>query len=182
MEQVPLPDLDPDPASGRAAKRDLAAALAATDVALNHYEVAPGERVSGLHAHGDQEELFVVLDGEATIETLEGDRLVPADEAVRFARGEYHSVTNDDTRPLSILAIGAPPDSEDVRIPLPCPACDHDFRRPVPTDSGAALACPGCGEETTVTCDACGGGDLYAALGHDGEPVSICRDCGATVR
>lgn len=178
MERVDIePSADGD---GGPARRDLGAALEATDVAVRSYRVQPGDRISGLHAHGDQEELFVVLAGEATVETLQGDRTVGTETAVRFRRGEYHSVTNDGTRPMTVLAIGAPPDSTDVRIPLPCPVCEHDFREPVAADAGAALACPDCGTETTVTCDACGGEDLYAALGHRGTPVSVCRDCGTT--
>jgi hypothetical protein len=57
-------------------------------VAINHYQVPAGEGLpSGLHAHYDQEEVFVVLAGEATFETLrEGEVTVGARAAIRFPR------------------------------------------------------------------------------------------------
>lgn len=180
MEQVTIGDVEPWESGGDATARGLSAILGAEHVAVNHYAVDPGDRVSGLHAHGDQEELFVVLEGTATVETLEGDVEVAAGEAIRFAPGEYQSVTNDTTRELEVLAIGAPSGPEDIRIPLACPECSHEYREPVLTDSGPVLVCPECSTEAPANCSACGGEDLYAALGPKGEPVSVCADCGAT--
>ncbi|AGN02809.1 cupin domain-containing protein [Salinarchaeum sp. Harcht-Bsk1] len=178
MNRVAIDDLESGPTAGTAARHDLSEALVSRHVAINHYVVAPGERISGLHAHGDQEECFLVLDGTATIETLDGEVELDADEAIRFEPGEYQSVTNDAARELALLAIGAPPESEDVRIPLSCPDCDYEYREPALLDSGPALICPDCGFEEPATCPACGGEDLYAALGHHEEPVSVCADCG----
>jgi len=180
MKQVTIDEVEPWPSGGDAAARELGAILGAEHVAINHYTVEPGDRVSGLHAHGDQEEVFLVLEGTATIETLEGDVELESGEAIRFAPGEYQSVTNDATRELVVLAIGAPSDSEDLRIPLPCPECGHDWREPVLTDSGPVLVCPDCGAEAPATCPACGGEEVHAAMGHAGEPVSVCADCGTT--
>ena len=180
MNRVAMDELESGPTAGTAAVHRVSEALGCEHVAINHYAVAPGERISGLHAHGDQEECFVVLEGTATIETLDGDVELASGEAIRFAPGEYQSVTNDDTRELVVLAIGAPSESDEVRIPLACPDCGHDFREPAMLDSGPALVCPDCGSETPATCPACGGEDLHAALGHHGDPVSVCADCGTT--
>ncbi|GAB3681732.1 hypothetical protein GCM10028857_06390 [Salinarchaeum chitinilyticum] len=179
MERVAFDAVDPAPSAGAATAHRLSDVLGTEAVAINHYAVAPGERVSGLHAHGDQEELFVVLEGTATIETLDGPVDVDAGETVRFAPGEYQSVTNDARSSLEVLAIGAPRDSTDIRIPLPCPNCDHEFREPTRTDSGPALTCPACDEQQPAICSACGSHELQAVLDADGEPVSRCSECGA---
>jgi len=182
MERVAIDDLDLAPAAGDAEARRLTGPLGTTDVAINHYRVAPGHRISGLHGHADQEEVFLVADGELTFETLVGgdgrEVPVPAGEAIRFGPGEYQSGRNDGDDAAEVIAVGAPRDSEDVRIPLACPACGHGDVRPELAGEEAVLACPDCGEQVPVECPDCGGGDLLAVLGDDGEPISRCRDCG----
>lgn len=180
MERIALEELEPGTSDVGAAAGGLSAALGATDVTINHYVVAPGDRISGLHAHGDQEEIFLVLEGVATVETLDGKFDVESGVAVRFGPGEYQSVTNQGPRELAVLAIGAPPESEDVRIPIGCPDCGNDFRRPAMLGDGPGLECPECGAGEPAECPECGSADLHAALGGDGEPVSVCGDCGAT--
>lgn len=183
MERLAIDDLDPAPAAGDAEARRLTGPLGATDVAINHYRVSPGDRISGLHGHTDQEEIFLVVGGALTFETLDDrgtSREVPvrAGEAIRFGPGTYQSGRNDGDDVAQVVAIGAPRDSEDVRIPLACPYCAHDDLRPTVADEEAVLACPDCGESVPVACPECGGEDLLAVLGEDGEPVSRCRDCG----
>jgi len=180
MERVAFDAVEPGPSTGAATARRLSDALDADTVAINHYSVASDERVSGLHAHGDQEEIFVVLDGTATIETLDGVVQLESSEVLRFPPGEYQSVRNEHAEPVELLAIGAPPESEDVRIPLPCPDCGHEFRRPSVTESGPVLQCPACGAQEAATCSNCGGESLCAVLGPNGDPVSSCSDCGMT--
>lgn len=180
MERVAFDVVESGPTAGTATAHRLSDVLETDDVAINHYTVASGERISGLHAHGDQEEIFVVLNGTATIETLDGAVEVDTGKVVRFPPGEYQSVTNDGTVPLAVLAIGAPRDSDDVRIPLPCPDCGHEFREPTLTESGPALACPACDVQIPATCPDCGSEDLQAVLDSSGEPVSLCSECGAT--
>ncbi|WP_254862411.1 cupin domain-containing protein [Halovivax gelatinilyticus] len=95
--------------------------LDVSGLAINHYLVPSGERLpAGLHAHADQEELFVVLSGVATFETLDGEVLVEADEIVRFSPGEFQAGKNDHEDLLAVLALGAPAESADVRIPIDC--------------------------------------------------------------
>jgi mannose-6-phosphate isomerase-like protein (cupin superfamily) len=159
----------------------LSEALETDEMAINHYRIPPGDGLpAGLHAHLDQEEVFVVLEGEATFETLPprdgdgsgtaggsaddglpdeaGEVTVEAGEAIRVAPGEFQSGHNDADEDLIVLALGAPPDSEDVRLPFSCPDCGAEHR-PAP-------------------CLDCDGSDLEATLGED-RVVVACRDCGA---
>lgn len=183
MERVSIEGLEASTDGRSRRRRGLSGPLGTTDVAINHYRVPPGERVSGLHAHGDQEEVFLVVDGTITVETYDGEVgrevTVAAGEAVRFAPGEYQSVKNTGDAPATLYALGAPPDSEDVRIPLACPDCGTDHVEPTLGSEGeAVLACPNCGSESVVACPDCGGDRLHARLGESGRPVSACRDCG----
>ena len=180
MERVSVDDVEPDRAGG-ADRHGLTDPLGATDVAINLYRLAPGERASGLHAHTDQEEVFFVVEGEATFETLDGPVVVGAGEVIRFAPGEYHSGTIAEDSAVAVYALGAPPGGGDVRVPLPCPECGHDARRPgLDEDGTPVLICPECAAETGAECPGCGSADVQATLADDGEtPVGVCQDCGA---
>jgi len=64
--------------------------LGTEHVAMNYFELAPGDAFAGgVHAHGDQEEVFYVLSGTATFEVgPERERVdVEAGELIRFAPG-----------------------------------------------------------------------------------------------
>lgn len=185
MEKVAVDDVQPT-ARVDVDQRSLADPLGADAVALNHYRLEPGEAFpSGLHAHADQEELFVVLAGEAAFETYlpggedgpeSGEVTVAAGEAVRFAPGEFQSGRNAGDDELVALALGAPRDSEDVRLPIRCPACDRGDLR-LDTDGGLTVVCPDCGaERVPEDCPECGG-ELRLVLGESGTPVAACRDC-----
>ncbi|MEF8876913.1 MAG: cupin domain-containing protein [Haloarculaceae archaeon] len=132
--------------------RGLADELGTTDVAINHYHLEPGEAfASGMHTHVDQEEVFYVIEGEATFETPEGETAVGAGEAVRFAPGDYQQGRNEGDEPVEALALGAPRESTDVRIPQPCPECgESDNLRAIPTDEGFAFECPECGADVEL--------------------------------
>lgn len=169
-------DLEPDSAA-RGERRSLADPLGAADVAINHYRLDPGERLAGVHAHAAQEEVFVVLEGRLTFETLDGEVAVPAGSAVRFAPGEHKSGKNDAGEPAAVLALGAPPDGGELLVPLSCPDCRHAELRPEFDGTDEALVCPACDRRTTPACPDCGAEDLLAVV-RDGDPVSTCRDCG----
>jgi len=146
MERVSIDEVEPNAFGSDADRRGLSDPLGATDVAVNHYRLDPGERFSGgLHAHMDQEEIFVVIEGEATFETPDELVRVSAGEAVRFAPGEFQSGKNNGDE--TVVALGAPRDSEDVRIPQECPECGHDNVRAIPADDGFDLRCPECETE-----------------------------------
>ncbi|UPV73346.1 cupin domain-containing protein [Halorussus limi] len=203
MEKAAIADAEPEDLGGGEARR-LSDPLDATGLALNRYRIPPGQEFpSGLHAHGDQEEVFVVLAGTATFERLGPDRedagevAVRAGEAVRFAPGEYQSGRNAVSEPRSddseaersessggdadlvALALGAPRDSDDVRVPLDCPECGHGYLHPEAGPDGVTLDCPDC-ETANVPrgCPDCGA-EMRVALGEGSETVVRCPECSA---
>lgn len=183
MRKVSIDEVEPGTVATDADRRGLTAPLGTTDVAISEYRLGPGERFSGgLHAHFDQEELFLVIDGEATFETFEGEIVVEAGEAIRFAPGEFQSGKNASEEKTVAVALGAPRDSDDVRVPIPCPGCGHENTRPTVDESGdgPVLACPDCGVTTEVACSECGSDRKRAVLADDGGAVlDVCLDCGA---
>ncbi|GAB7012486.1 cupin domain-containing protein [Halolamina salina] len=162
-------------------RESLSDALGTTDVAINRYRLPPGEGLpSGLHTHLDQEEVFVVLEGTVTFETLSEPVVVGAGEAVRFAPGEYQTGTNDESSSALVLALGAPKESEQVRVPLDCPDCGHRGLSPA-WDGGVLLTCPDCGgAHRTRGCPECERAEMEVRSGEgEEETVVVCPDCGA---
>ena len=148
MEKVSIGDVEPNAFGSDIDRRGLSDPLETTDFALNRYRLDPGERFSGgMHAHMDQEEVFVIVEGEATFETMDGEVTVGEAEVIRFAPGEFQSGKNDSDGEVVAFAMGAPRDSEDVRLPQDCPECGHDNVRAIPGDDGFDLQCPECGAE-----------------------------------
>jgi mannose-6-phosphate isomerase-like protein (cupin superfamily) len=154
MERVAIDDVEPGTTDDHRShdRRVLTGPLATSDVAVVHYVLEPDERFSGAyHTHEDQEEVFLVVEGEATFETETGTVVVGPDEAVRFAPGEYQTGYNDGDERVVAYALGGPRESTDVRIShiagygdVSCPDCGNDAMRVDPTgDSG--LTCPECG-------------------------------------
>jgi uncharacterized cupin superfamily protein len=179
MERIALEDAPSTGVGASSDRRDLSEPLGATGVAINRYRLAPGDGFpGGLHAHADQEEVFVVREGEATFETLDGEVTAGAGEAVRFAPGEFHSGRNASGEPLVALAIGAPRETADVRLPVACSACDHSDLR-LTGDAHSTFVCPACGGEyRPAPCPSCGCDDLRMTR-SGGSTVAVCADCGA---
>jgi len=150
MQQVRIDEIDSlmGPASVR---RPISRALDAEHVALNHYELEPGETFGfGYHRHPDQEEIFYVLDGTATFETEFGDVEVQAGEAIRFEPGEWQLGRNDGGERLRALALGAPAESS-TEMKRNCDGCGGRQRNRIERAAdGDALVtiCESCGTET----------------------------------
>ncbi|MFC7070686.1 cupin domain-containing protein [Halobaculum lipolyticum] len=155
-------------------------ALDAEHVAVNRYRIPPGEGFpGGLHAHADQEEVFVVVAGAARFETLDGAVRVGAGEAIRFAPGEFQTGENAGEDDLVAVALGAPRGSDDVRVPAACPACGGGSLR-LDTDGEPTFACPHCdAEHVPAPCPDCGCDALAFATDERDDPVVECGDCGA---
>jgi mannose-6-phosphate isomerase-like protein (cupin superfamily) len=148
MEKISIEDVEPGAFGRDIDRRGLSEPLDTGNVAVNRYRLEPDERFSGgLHAHMDQEEVFIVIEGEATFETMDGEVSVAAGEAIRFAPGEFQSGKNAGEEPVVAFALGAPRDTQDVRIPQPCPECGHENVRALPADDGFDLVCPECEAE-----------------------------------
>ncbi|MFC7142430.1 cupin domain-containing protein [Halosimplex aquaticum] len=198
MERVVIDDLSPSAALD-VDRRGLSGPLDTSDVALNRYRIPPGEGfLSGLHTHADQEEIFLVVDGTATFETLpESDPpsdpadpprtgrevTVDAGEAVRFAPGEYQSGYNRGETDLLAFAVGAPRESTDVRVPVRCPECGG---ADLGLDTGGdalSFVCPDCGaERIPAPCPECGSDSMTLTLDGDRTVVSACERCGSAFR
>ena len=161
MERVRLDDVD-DFLGPAAVKRSLSRALGTTDVAVNYYELAPGDSFAfGYHRHDDQEEVFVVEAGTVTFETDGAPVEVAAGEAVRFAPGEYQRGVNEGDERVVALAIGAPRDGSTADIRRHCPTCGERTSQAIePTDDREALV---------TRCDVCG--DLTARFVHGEVPL-----------
>ena len=145
MEKVRIDDVDsrPGPAS---VSRPLTKAVGASDVALNYYELAPGDSFAyGYHRHETQEELFIVQQGQVTFETEAGDVVVEAGEVVRFAPGEFQRGVNEGKERVVALALGAPQTRGDTEIRRECGACGARTRHTVErTDEGTLARCLDC--------------------------------------
>jgi uncharacterized cupin superfamily protein len=82
------------------------------NVALNCYEVEPGEEIPlAYHYHDDQEEVFYVTAGELHVETPEGERVVPEGQLFVADPDSPHRafVPKDADASVRALALGAPP-------------------------------------------------------------------------
>ena len=183
MRRVSFDDHEPDTLDDGTARIRLGHELDTEHVAINRYRVPPGSHgTAGLHTHADQEEVFVVCSGTATFETLDGLVTVDEGEAIRFPPGEFQSGRNEGTDPLVVLAIGAPRDTDDVRVPISCTDCDHDDLRLELAEGAVSFVCPECNRSRTATaCPRCGGDDLNVTLEEPGDEspqvIVRCRDC-----
>ena len=179
MKRVSVDDFELDRSGGDVDKRELSTPLGTTDVAINHYHLGSDERIAGLHTHVDQEEVFIVVEGVATFETLNGRVSVNSGEAIRFAPGEYQSATNDSDGGVEVIALGAPKGTEDWRVPLTCAECGYDNTRPTVVGDEHVLVCPDCGSTFETDCAECGNNDKFVKLADDGETVlDFCPNCG----
>ncbi|MFD1562525.1 cupin domain-containing protein [Haloarchaeobius amylolyticus] len=148
MEKASIDDVEPNAFGRDIDCRGLSEPLGTTDFSINYFCLEPGEGFSNtMHTHMDQEEVFVVVEGEATFTTMDDEVVVGEGEAIRFAPGEYQTGTNETDDPVVAYAMGAPRDSEDVRVPRDCPECANGNMRAVPGDDGFTLVCPECGAE-----------------------------------
>lgn len=165
MEHVRIDAVD-NAVQPAAVMRQLTGPLGADDVAINYYELAPGDSFAfAYHAHERQEEIFVVLEGTATWETAAGERTVEAGEAIRFGTDEFQRGWNRSDARVRALAIGAPLAYGDQPKTAPCPACGD--RQPVSvgraTDETVEDA------PVVTTCDSCGSEVGRWLRGPDGE-------------
>lgn len=131
--------------------------LGLTDVAINYYELEPGDSFAfAYHCHEIQEEVFFIQSGTATFDTEDGEIDVEPGEIIRFSPGEFQRGWNHGDELVTALAFGAPLEyGETVKL-RDCPTCgtatNHDIeRRTEPDAPGEQVAfsvCQRCGSET----------------------------------
>ena len=159
MQRVAVDDVDvvTSPMEVHDVRRPVSRALDTEHVAMNYFELAPGDEFAGgLHAHGDQEEVFYVLAGTVTFEVgRERERVdVGAGELVRFAPGEFQS---------GFVREGA--DEEVVAWAFGAPGARHDWDQ----------------LETLIDCRSCGEELPHATeLTDEGRFRFTCTECGAS--
>jgi|APHM01.1.fsa_nt_gi Thermophilic glucose-6-phosphate isomerase and related metalloenzymes len=141
--------------------RVLSEPLGTEGVAINQYELAPGESFAhSAHRHEEQEELFYVLSGTATFELFEPPPApertdavtVDAGEVVRVPPGTFQFGVNRGDESVTALALGAPREYQGTNEYLvDCEDCGERtaqvFERR-PAESVAVCRCTDCGGET----------------------------------
>jgi uncharacterized cupin superfamily protein len=83
--------------------------LGITSFGMNVCEIPPGEQIPEHDEQaGDQEEVYVVLSGDA-VAVIEGaDHPAPAGTFIRFDPGPKRTLRNDGDEPARILMVSAP--------------------------------------------------------------------------
>lgn len=134
-----------------AVMRHLTEPLGLTDVAINYYELEPGDSFAfAYHNHEVQEEVFFVQAGTATFETEDGPLTVEAGEIVRFDRGEFQRGWNRGDERVVAIALGAPlAYGEQVKL-RDCASCDER------TENRLERERDGDGPVTVAVCERCG--------------------------
>ncbi len=150
MDHVRVADVDRS-VQPAAVMRPLTDALGTTDLAVNYYELAPGDSFAfAYHRHSVQEEVFYVQSGTATFETEAGDVEVAAGELIRFGPGEFQRGWNRGDDRVVALALGAPLEYGEQVTLRACDDCgertDHALERTEDGDTVVAV-CEPCGTQ-----------------------------------
>lgn len=150
MERVHLPQLENQPRQPTVRKH-ATDPLNLSDMALNYYELEPGDSISGgLHTHMNQEEAFYVLEGTATFHTIDDTIEVGEDEIIRFGPGEYQEAKNESEDRVRAIAFGAPQEMGETRSALSCRECGAEYHTVEPSKDHVTLICPDCGNQFDV--------------------------------
>src|SRR5512140_3830292 len=83
--------------------------VGAEKLRVNVWTLAPGDWSWGRHAHREQEELYLVLDGRLRVEAGGEVAELEAREALVVPAGVGHQLWNAGHAPVTFLAAAAPP-------------------------------------------------------------------------
>lgn len=121
MPKIDLPAIPPsnatgypsvyaDVVSGRWVRR-LAPAAGLSDFGASHVTLKPGAWSAQRHWHEDEDEMVVMLCGEAVLVDDNGETLMRAGDVAVFAKGDGngHCLRNDGDADCVFVAIGRPP-------------------------------------------------------------------------
>ncbi|MEO1936329.1 MAG: cupin domain-containing protein [Myxococcales bacterium] len=109
--------------------------LGLTKFGVNHETIFPGGRSSKPHAHSEEEEFVLVLEGQPSL-WVDGEVLELAEgEAVAFPAGTgiAHTFINNSRAPIKLLIIGERSASDQVNYPI-----DQDALHPRPWKNAPA--------------------------------------------
>ena len=162
MEKVSIEDIEPQSppdenipdgamATSVGGARQLSEPLDATGLAINHYELAPGESFSlSSHRHSNQEEVFYIQSGTVTFEIETDDMVVSAGEVLRVPPETFQFGINRGDERVTAITLGAPREYQGK----------NDY----------LIDCSDCGERTVQHFEHADGVDEF---------VCRCTDCGA---
>jgi mannose-6-phosphate isomerase-like protein (cupin superfamily) len=102
------------PLSEKLSVQRMSAALGTQHVRANVFTLAEGSM--SRHLHREQEEVYLVLDGQALIEVGDEQFLVGEREALAVPAKSSHRVTNAGVGPLTFYVVAAPPVEGDAEI------------------------------------------------------------------
>ena len=104
--------------SGNATWRLARKSLGAEAFGFNVVDIAPGGQIPEHDHTGDnQEEVFIILDGQATIVADGEEHEAPAGTYCRYAPAVSRTIRNNSEGPVQALLIGVPVDSGYVQMP-----------------------------------------------------------------
>lgn len=161
MEKVTIEDIEPlsppdenIPSGAMATSvgdaRPLSEPLDTTGLAINYYELDPGESFAhSSHRHSNQEEMFYIQSGTATFETETGDITVNAGKVLRVPPGTFQLGTNYEDEPVTAITLGAPREYDGKNHYL--------------------IDCEECGERTE---------QIFEQIEEQNEFICRCTDCG----
>jgi uncharacterized cupin superfamily protein len=101
LRELPLSAYDEGPEGHRFAMQHVARDLGAQHTGLTVYELEPGQATWPYHFELNEEEWLIVIDGELTLRTPDGERTLRAGDVACFPVGAAgaHAVRNDAEAP-----------------------------------------------------------------------------------
>jgi uncharacterized cupin superfamily protein len=88
-------------------------------IGASMYELDPGSRLWPYHTHHGNEEWMIVLRGEPTLRTPEGEQQLREGDVIAFPRGEagLHQIRNATDAPLRVLMLSTLLDPDVIEYP-----------------------------------------------------------------
>jgi len=108
-----------DTATEGRAKRRLTDPLGLTKLGVNITEIAPKAKTSLRHWHSHEDEFVLVLEGEVTLVTNDGEQVLGAGMCAGFPAGvaDGHCIVNNSGAPARILEVGTRDMADEANYP-----------------------------------------------------------------
>jgi uncharacterized cupin superfamily protein len=113
-----IDDFEEMEGSGGATWRLARKTLGAESFGFNVVDIEPGGQIPAHdHAEDDQEEVFIILEGQGTFVTDDEEHEAPAGTYCRYAPEVNRTIRNKSETPVRALLIGVPVKSGYVQMP-----------------------------------------------------------------